>query len=213
MRGSSTWGRSERPEGHEQNESDDKAPGVGVGTRRVGARARRRCSLCTRVLSMGWIGQRLAGAKGAESLLLTWAATVWDLVGKSLVTQAVLNPASERPNAARKPAPPAPTTTASNSWSTTGYCVEIWKSKIHSSIAHSTMPDIQAGVTVKELEENKRTQKKVPLSCPESLHPPWDREQQPSHPERRGAPLTPKSWWQSWCQAGPSILGSQETQH
>ena len=60
-------------------------------------------------------------------LSLTWAATVCDLVGKSFVTQAVLNPASERPNAARKPAPPAPTTTASNSWSTTGYCVEIWK--------------------------------------------------------------------------------------
>lgn len=145
--------------------------------------------------------------QGRLKASLTWAATVWDLVGKSLVTQAVLNPASERPNAARKPAPPAPTTTASNSWSTTGYCVEIWKRKIHSSIAHSTMPDIQAVVTVKELEENKRTQKKVPLSCPESLHSLWDREQQPRRPERRGAPLTLKGRWQSWCQAGPSILG------
>lgn len=57
----------------------------------------------------------------------TCAATVWDLVGKSLVMQAVLKPASDRPKAALSPAPPAPTTTASNSWSTTGYCVEIWK--------------------------------------------------------------------------------------
>jgi len=38
---------------------------------------------------------------------------VWDLVGKSLVTQAVENPYSTSPNAALKPAPPAPTTTAS----------------------------------------------------------------------------------------------------
>lgn len=56
----------------------------------------------------------------------TCAATVWDLVGKSLVMQAVLNPASDRPKAALSPAPPAPTTRASNSWSTTGYWVEIW---------------------------------------------------------------------------------------
>lgn len=56
-----------------------------------------------------------SGTSSTESPALTWAATVWDLVGKSFVTQAVLNPASERPNAARKPAPPAPTTTASNS--------------------------------------------------------------------------------------------------
>jgi hypothetical protein len=62
-----------------------------------------------------------------EGLFLTCAATVCDRVGKSFVRHAVLNPASERPNAARKPAPPAPTTTASNSWSTTGYWVEIWK--------------------------------------------------------------------------------------
>merc|ERR1719220_2065478 len=38
---------------------------------------------------------------------------------------AVLNPSSTRPNAARRPAPPAPTTTASYWWSTTGYCLEI----------------------------------------------------------------------------------------
>ena len=44
---------------------------------------------------------------------LTCAATVCDLVGNSLVTQAVLNPLSTRPIAARSPAPPAPTTTAS----------------------------------------------------------------------------------------------------
>lgn len=56
-----------------------------------------------------------AGTRSTKSPACTWAATVWDLVGKSFVTQAVLNPASERPNAARKPAPPAPTTTASNS--------------------------------------------------------------------------------------------------
>lgn len=35
--------------------------------------------------------------------------------------QAVLKPASARPNAARRPDPPAPTTMASYSWSTTGY--------------------------------------------------------------------------------------------
>lgn len=50
---------------------------------------------------------------------LTWAATVCDLVGKSLVMQAVLNPSSTRPNAALSPAPPAPTTTASYVWSIT----------------------------------------------------------------------------------------------
>lgn len=47
----------------------------------------------------------------------TWAATVCERVGKSFVMQAVLKPASVRPKAARRPAPPAPTTTASNSWS------------------------------------------------------------------------------------------------
>merc|ERR1719491_2910049 len=38
---------------------------------------------------------------------------------------AVLKPSSTRPKAARRPAPPAPTTTASYWWSTTGYCREI----------------------------------------------------------------------------------------
>jgi len=41
------------------------------------------------------------------------AATVWERVGNSLVMHAVVNPASDRPVAARRPAPPAPTTTAS----------------------------------------------------------------------------------------------------
>ena len=39
--------------------------------------------------------------------------------------QAVLKPASARPKAARRPAPPAPTTMASYSWSMTGYVLEI----------------------------------------------------------------------------------------
>jgi hypothetical protein len=39
--------------------------------------------------------------------------------------QAVLKPASARPKAARRPAPPAPTTIASYSWSMTGYFCEI----------------------------------------------------------------------------------------
>jgi len=53
------------------------------------------------------------------ALIPPCAATVWDLVGNSFEIQAVLNPASERPNAALNPAPPAPTTIASYSWSIT----------------------------------------------------------------------------------------------
>ena len=45
--------------------------------------------------------------------LITCAATVCDLVGNSLVIQAVLNPSLAKPKAALRPAPPAPTTTAS----------------------------------------------------------------------------------------------------
>ena len=45
--------------------------------------------------------------------MFTCAATVWDLVGNNFVMQAVLKPSWARPNAARNPAPPAPTTTAS----------------------------------------------------------------------------------------------------
>ena len=46
------------------------------------------------------------------------AATVWERVGKTLVTQAVRRPACEQPTVARRPAPPAPTTTTSKVWST-----------------------------------------------------------------------------------------------
>jgi hypothetical protein len=53
------------------------------------------------------------------------AATVCDRVGKSFEIQAVLKPASARPKAARRPAPPAPTTIASYSWSMTGYFEEM----------------------------------------------------------------------------------------
>src|SRR5690606_205467 len=41
------------------------------------------------------------------------AATVWERVGKTLVTQAVFRPFCARPKVARRPAPPAPTTTTS----------------------------------------------------------------------------------------------------
>ena len=47
------------------------------------------------------------------------AATVWLRVGNTLVTHAVFSPAAPNPNAARKPDPPAPTTTTSYVWSTT----------------------------------------------------------------------------------------------
>ena len=49
------------------------------------------------------------------------AATVCDRVGNSFEIHAVFRPASAQPMAARRPAPPAPTTTASYSWSTTVY--------------------------------------------------------------------------------------------
>jgi len=51
------------------------------------------------------------------ALIPPCAATVWLRVGNSLDIHAVLNPASARPKAALRPAPPAPTTTASYSWS------------------------------------------------------------------------------------------------
>jgi len=53
----------------------------------------------------------------SAALIPPWAATVCDRVGKSFEMQAVLKPASARPKAARRPAPPAPTTMASYSWS------------------------------------------------------------------------------------------------
>ena len=42
-----------------------------------------------------------------------WAATVWERVGKTLEMQAVFRPAAAQPRAARRPEPPAPTTTTS----------------------------------------------------------------------------------------------------
>ena len=41
------------------------------------------------------------------------AATVCERVGNTLVMQAVFRPASAQPSVARRPAPPAPTTTTS----------------------------------------------------------------------------------------------------
>jgi hypothetical protein len=41
------------------------------------------------------------------------AATVWLRVGNTFDRHAVLKPASAKPNVARSPAPPAPTTTTS----------------------------------------------------------------------------------------------------
>jgi len=49
----------------------------------------------------------------SAALMPPCAATVCERVGKSFVMQAVLKPFSARPMAARRPAPPAPTTTAS----------------------------------------------------------------------------------------------------
>ena len=55
-------------------------------------------------------GVRLPSA----ALMPPCAATVCERVGNSFVMHAVLKPFSARPMAARRPAPPAPTTTASN---------------------------------------------------------------------------------------------------
>lgn len=44
----------------------------------------------------GLLERHLAGTVSTTAPSHTWAATVWDLVGKSFVTQAVLKPASER---------------------------------------------------------------------------------------------------------------------
>lgn len=105
----------------------------------------------------------------AEPLSPTWAATVCDLVGKSFVMQAVLNPASERPNAARKPAPPAPTTTASNSWSTTGYCAEICKREVHPSVTCSATPlrlvTLELGESPRGTTKNRAIAPRGPPSC------------------------------------------------
>ncbi len=53
----------------------------------------------------------------SEAAMPPCAATVCERVGNTLVTQAVLKPCSAMPSVARRPAPPAPTTTTSNSWS------------------------------------------------------------------------------------------------
>lgn len=60
----------------------------------------------------------------SAALIPPCAATVCERVGNSLVIHAVLNPDDASPNAARRPAPPAPTTTASKVWSTMGYSDE-----------------------------------------------------------------------------------------
>jgi hypothetical protein len=49
----------------------------------------------------------------SEAAMPPCAATVWLRVGKTLVMQAVLRPASALPIVARRPEPPAPTTTVS----------------------------------------------------------------------------------------------------
>ncbi len=49
----------------------------------------------------------------SEAAMPPCAATVCERVGKTLVMQAVLRPASLAPSVARRPAPPAPTTTTS----------------------------------------------------------------------------------------------------
>ena len=48
------------------------------------------------------------------------AATVCERVGNTFEMQAVLKPACAQPTLARKPAPPAPTTTTSKVWSVIG---------------------------------------------------------------------------------------------
>ncbi len=49
----------------------------------------------------------------SDAAMPPWAATVWLRVGNTLVTQAVFSPCSAMPSVARRPAPPAPTTTTS----------------------------------------------------------------------------------------------------
>ena len=57
----------------------------------------------------------------SAALIPPCAATVCERVGKSLLMHATLKPFSAKPTAARRPAPPAPTTTASYVWSTMWY--------------------------------------------------------------------------------------------
>ncbi len=63
------------------------------------------------LLELSILPGRPHGQRSAETP--PWAATVWLRVGKTLVMQAVLSPASANPSVARSPAPPAPMTTTS----------------------------------------------------------------------------------------------------
>jgi len=56
----------------------------------------------------------------SEAEMPPWAATVCERVGKTLLMQAVRRPDSLQPTVARRPAPPAPTTTTSKVWSVMG---------------------------------------------------------------------------------------------
>src|SRR6185437_4842572 len=76
-----------------------------------------------------------------------WAAIVWLRVGNTFVMQAVVRPASTAPWVARKPAPPAPTTTTSNVWSTKSYVrAELMLSPdepgLHTDLQHGVTPTI-----------------------------------------------------------------------
>src|ERR1043165_720872 len=57
----------------------------------------------------------------SEAAMPPCAATVCERVGKTLVMQAVLRPASLQPSVARSPAPAAPPTPTSKVWSMKGY--------------------------------------------------------------------------------------------
>src|SRR5262249_37579507 len=54
----------------------------------------------------------------SDAAIPPYAATVWRRVRETLVMQAVMKPCRHMPKVARRPAPPAPTTTTSYSWST-----------------------------------------------------------------------------------------------
>ena len=73
-------------------------------------------------LTVSYMCQRQSSALMLPRLaeMPPWAATVWLRVGNTLVTQAVRSPAWAQPRAARRPEPPAPTTTTSKLWSMNG---------------------------------------------------------------------------------------------
>ena len=66
-------------------------------------------------LTVSYMCQRQSSSPMTPSaaLMPPCAATVWLRVGNTLVMQAVDSPASASPSVARRPAPPAPTTTTS----------------------------------------------------------------------------------------------------